>query len=403
MKRSGQADLPLHPGKVPAWLYERMAELGGAMAEVIISEYGVNAFLSRLSNPFWFQSFGAVLGMDWHSSGITTSVLGALKKALNPLSRPLGVYVCGGRGKASLQTPAELEAVARVTGLEADRLVRTSRLTAKVDNTAVQDGFQLYLHVFILSKDGNWVVIQQGMNGDTGMARRYHWHSDRVWSFVEEPHSAVCGDNQGLILNLTHRQASSTRNGILSLVREQPRHILQEARSLVMPGHHPVKEQDVDLKRLGAVLAVAYEKRFEGFEDLLLLEGLGPRTLRSLTLVSELIHGTPVRFRDPARFSFAHGGKDGHPFPVQTSVYDDTIIELRNALKLARIGYTDKAKAIKRLSALAWRMEPYIIPDGEKFRQFREEEVRQSPRLGGRTAGGFRAGQVQAPCQLALF
>src|SRR6478736_7943205 len=347
MKRSGSADLPLHNGSVPQWLYERMAKLGFAITEAIITEYGKKEFLSRISDPFWFQSFGAVMGMDWHSSGITTSVMGALKRAINPHSKELGIYICGGKGKHSKNAPNELLLVGELTGLNGDELVRASKLSAKVDNTAVQDGFQLYLHNFILTADGEWSVIQQGLNDFSGMARRYHWHSTQFQSYLEEPHTAVCGRNQGLILNLTAKPAEKTKQGILTIAKENPDRMLSEIKSIVMPRHHDVQSKDVDLKRLGAVLTLAYEKDVHHFEDLLLLEGLGPRTLQSLTLVSEVIHGTPSRFSDPARFSFAHGGKDGHPFPVPTKVYDETINILRTSVEKAKIGQSDKQEAIK--------------------------------------------------------
>ena len=357
MKRSGQADLPLHYGKVPAWLYERMRTMGLAITEAVVEEYGPDEFLRRISDPFWFQSFGAVLGMDWHSSGITTSVMGALKHALNPVSNELGIYICGGRGKHSRKTPDELLQIADSTGLNGTELVRTSKLTAKVDNTALQDGFQLYLHSFILTKSGTWAVVQQGMNEGNNMARRYHWLSEKVTSFVDEPHTAVIGQNEGLILNLTADPAEPSREGILSIGRENPDRMLPEIRKVLMPRHHEVRVTDVDMKRLGTILAMAHDNQFEKFDDLLLLQGLGPKTLRSLTLVSEVIHGTPSRFLDPARFSFAHGGKDGHPFPVQTAVYDEAIHFLQDAVRKTKIGETEKKDSIKKLSDLLFRLE----------------------------------------------
>lgn len=320
MSRPGYADLPLHYGHVPRWLAERMTSLGGAIIEAIILEYGKPEVLRRLSDPLWFQALGCVLGMDWHSSGITTSVMGALKRAINPLSDELGLYICGGRGKHSLQTPNELLKVAERTGLPGDALVRSSRLTAKVDNTAVQDGFQLYLHTFILTREGEWTVVQQGLNDASGMARRYHWHSTQFQSYMDAPHAGITGENQGLILNLTDHQASVTRNSILNMTQENPDKMLSEIRKIVMPRHHDVQISDVNMKRLGAVLTLAHETPPQNFESLLLLEGVGPRTVQSLTLVSEVIYGTPSRFTDPARFSFAHGGKDGHPFPDRKSV-----------------------------------------------------------------------------------
>lgn len=384
MNRSGHADLPLHYGRVPPWLAERMATLGRAVVEAIAVEYGTSEILKRLSDPLWFQSFGAVLGMDWHSSGITTSVMGALKKAINPISKDLGLYVCGGRGRHSRNTPNELLQVADRTGLDGHGLVLASRLSAKVDNTAVQDGFNIYLHNFVVSKTGEWAVIQQGMNEHTGMARRYHWHSKAFQSFVENPHTYICGMNQGLILNLTDTGAGATRQGVLEIAVQHPVKMIQEIRHIVMPRHHDVLAKDVNLKRLGSVIALAYERELQDFESILLLEGCGPRTLQSLTLVSEVIYGTPSRFTDPARFSFAHGGKDGNPFPVPTKVYDETIRTLRKAVDRAKIGHTDKQRAIKGLHEAARRMEKDFIPN-DNFDQLIEKEWRESTLFGGKT------------------
>ena len=309
MKR-GTADLPLHYGTVPPWLAERMSLLGGAIAEAIIIEYGRPALLQRLSDPFWFQSLGCVLGMDWHSSGITTSVMNALRKAINYRSEELGVYICGGRGKFSRETPNQLLEVANKTGLNGNELVRHSKLAAKVDNTAVQDGFQLYLHTFIVTKEGDWSVIQQGMNPNERMARRYHWLSSSLRSFIEEPHTSVCGRNQGLILNLTDKLAAPTKEGIVELTKESPDKLMREV-SIILPNHHEVKAEDVNLKRLGAALILAHETNISDMESLLLLEGVGPRTLQSLTLVSEVIHGTPSRFSDPDVSLLPTGEKTG--------------------------------------------------------------------------------------------
>jgi hypothetical protein len=381
------ADMPLHYGQVPAWLYTRMGLLGGAITEAIVTEYGRAAFLQRMSDPFWFQALGCVLGMDWHSSGITTSVMGALKGAINKRSADLGLYICGGKGKHSKETPAELLRIAEKTGMDGNLLVRSSKLSAKVDNTAIQDGYQLYLHNFILSSDGDWSVIQQGMHGNNGMARRYHWHSPTLTSFIEQPHSFIYGHNEGQIINITDKQAGTTREGVLKLASEHPGKLIPEIRQLFMPGHHDVKAKDVDLKRLGSVLAVAYEQEGLDMESLLLLEGLGPRTLQSLVLVSEVIHGTPSRFEDPARFSFAHGGKDGHPFPVPTKVYDETIQTLQVAVERARIGINDKNTAIKNLSKAAQRLEENFKPN-DNFEQLIERERNESWKYGGRTVFG---------------
>lgn len=384
MKRAGHADLPLHYGKVPPWLAHRMSKLGRAIVEAIVLEYGKGEFMSRLSNPLWFQSFGAVLGMDWHSSGITTSVMGALKRALNPISKDLGIYVCGGRGKHSKKTPAELYQLADKTGLDGQHLIRCSRLSAKIDNTAVQDGFQIYLHSFVVTDEGEWAVVQQGMNTGNGFARRYHWHSNQLDSFLKEPHAFVCGQYQGPILNLVAEDASPTQQAVLELSTLSPAAIIPEIHKIRMPQHHDVKAKDVDLRRLGSIIALANEQGLQDFESLLLLKGLGPRTLQSLTLVSEVIYGTPSRFQDPARFSFAHGGKDGHPFPVPTKVYDETIHTLRHVVNKAKIGYTDKKKALESLHKTAMRIEKNFVPN-DNYDKLIEKEWAESHLFGGRT------------------
>ena len=387
MKRSGSADLPLHYGYVPKWLAERMARLGLAITESIITEYSKHEMLRRLSDPFWFQSFGAVMGMDWHSSGITTSVLGALKRAINPHSKGLGIYICGGKGKSSKEAPKELLSVADQTGLDGNDLVRCSKLSAKVDNTAIQDGFQLYTHNFIVSDTGEWTVIQQGMRTGDKTARRYHWHSENIKSFVEEPHTAICGINQGEILNLTAKEASATRTGMMVLTQEKPEVTLHEFQQLVLPAHHDVRSENVDLKRLGTILWLAHDNHPENFEELLLLQGVGPRTLQSLTLVSEVIHGTPSRFRDPARFAFAHGGKDGHPFPVPIKVYDETISILQTAVYKSKLGETEKQQAIKALTQIAQRAEKDFIANNN-FEALVEKERNDSWKYDGRTVFG---------------
>jgi hypothetical protein len=399
---SRHADLPLHYGKVPLWLSQRMKLLGGAILESIVLEYGTSAVLRRMADPLWFQALGCVLGMDWHSSGITTSVMGALKGAINPKFNELGIYICGGKGKYSTQTPAELMALGNKTGLNGTELVRFSKLSAKVDNTAIQDGFQLYLHNFIVSNTGEWAVIQQGMNDGNGMARRYHWHSQQIQSFLEEPHTFIYGQNQGLILNLTDKEAAVTKAGIMDVVKEDPSKMLPEIRKIVMPSHHEVQAKDVNIKRLGSILALAYEKELRDFESLLMLEGVGPRTLQSLTLVSEVIHGTPSRFSDPARFSFAHGGKDGHPFPVPTKVYDETISILENAVQKAKVGNTDKQQAIKNLARAAQMLEQNFTPNTDLERLIAKERA-ASHKYGGRTVSGKVKPPRNNPDQLSLF
>jgi uncharacterized protein len=404
-RRSGSADLPLHNGRVPPWLGERMARLGAVVTEAIVLHYGRDEFLRRIAHPFWFQSFGAVMGMDWHSSGITTSVLGALKRGLSPLAGELGLHVCGGRGRHSRRTPDELLAVADRTGLDGDALGRASRLVAKVDSAAVQDGYELYLHGFIVADDGKWVVVQQGMNGDTSYARRYHWLSEGVGSFVEAPHAAIDGRNAGEIVNLTDRRAAASRAGQVALLHALgPEGIVREAAllaagkpapsaptlpHLVMPAHHEVRPKDVMLRRLHGALAAAADRGPADFTDLLLVPGIGARTVRSLALVAEVIHGAPCRFADPARHSLAHGGKDRQPFPVPTKVYDRTIAVLKNAVERAKLGQDDRLHAIRRLDREARRLER--TASGPTFGSFVDEERRRSPEYGGRSVFGWEA------------
>ena len=398
MQRSGYADLPLHGGRVPAWLAERMVKLGTGISEAILHHYGPEALLSRLSDPFWFQALGAVMGMDWHSSGITTSVMGALKKGLNPRAHELGIYICGGRGRHSRNTPDELRAVALQTGADGEALVRTSRLTARIDNNAIADGFQIYLHTFILTRAGEWAVVQQGMNEKNRRARRYHWHSVAVRDFTSEPHTGIVGENQGTIMNLVDHAARPAQDALLQIAREHPDRTLAEARKLVMPDHHDVRAEDVDLKRLGAVLATAYEREFRDFASLLLLENLGPRTLQSLALIAEVVHGAPSRFSDPARFSFAHGGKDGHPFPVPLKTYDESIDVLRRSLDAAKVGDQDKLGGFERLNRFVRAVEKQCEPAAD-FDAVIAHEHEISPALNGRTV--FDKPQRQR--QLRLF
>ena len=404
MKRSGFADLPLHGGRVPAWLAERMTRLGTAIAENILLDYGPSELLSRLSDPFWFQALGCVMGMDWHSSGITTSVLGALKRGLNPRAKELGIAVAGGRGRHSRKTPDELRSFAESAGLDGESLARTSRLTAKIDNNAIADGFQLYLHTFIVSTAGEWVVVQQGMNGNEGLARRYHWHSRSVRDFTSEPHTGIVGEHQGDIMNLVDAAAKPAQDALLVIARENPEATLREVRKLALPAHHDVRATHVDLKRLGAVLAVAYEREFRDFASLLLLENLGPRTLQSLALIAEVVHGAPTRFSDPARFSFALGGKDGHPFPVPLKTYDESISVLRRALDSARVGDREKTEGFRRLDGFVRLIEKRCAPQAH----FPETVLREhaiSASLGGRSVLEHpkKAPLVSRQRQLSLF
>jgi hypothetical protein len=402
-RRAGSADLPLHSGHVPRWLADRMTRLGAVVSEAIVHHYGRDELLRRLAHPFWFQAFGAVMGMDWHSSGITTSVIGALKRGLGPLSGELGIHVCGGRGKQSRQTPVELSAIGNRVGFDGALLAQASRLVAKVDSAAIQDGFDLYLHGFIVTDDGNWAVVQQGMNGERKQARRYHWLSEGLRSFVEEPHTAIDGVEQGSIVNLTDKRAEASRKAQIELLnslgpdgiareflalegrapKPEPQLLLPH---LTMPDHHDVRSGDVVLRRLHGTLAAAADRGPEDFPDLLLTPGVGARTVQALAMVAEVVHGAPCRFSDPARFSFAHGGKDRHPFPVPVRVYDQTISVLKSAVQKAKLGQQEELFALKRLDEQARMLEHYAT--GPTVEEFIAEERAQSHAYGGRSIFG---------------
>jgi hypothetical protein len=394
-----------------------MAALGRVIAEAIVHEYGRDELLRRLAHPFWFQSFGAVMGMDWHSSGITTSVVAALKRGLAPIQSELGLYVCGGKGAHSRRTPQELLELGERTGVDAAELVRTSRLIAKVDSAAVQDGFNLYLHAFFTTVDGHWCVVQQGMNEDLAEARRYHWQSEALPGFFESPHSAIDGKSVGQIINLADARAERSRAAGLELVRAGPHRtisILRRLRQagntalplfpetesietpmalgrpplgrpphLQLPHHHDVRASDVVLKRLHATLAAAADAGPKDYAELLLTPGVGARTVEALAFVAEVVHGAPARFSDPARFSLAHGGKDGHPYPVPIKVLDQTIQLLKRAVERAKLGSTETLAAIRRLDNQARKLESTVTGPG--FDAFIAEERRLSHTFGGRT------------------
>jgi hypothetical protein len=378
-----------------------MTSLGTAITEAIICDYGTTAFLSRLSDPFWFQALGAVMGMDWHSSGITTSVMGALKRGLAPRAHELGIYICGGRGRHSRNTPTELRKISERYGFDGESLVRTSRLTARVDNNAIGDGFQIYLHNFVLTSTGEWAVVQQGLNDQAGMARRYHWHSATVRDFTSEPHSGIVGANQGLIMNLVAAQAKAAQSAMLEIAHDKPETTVAEIQRLDMPRHHDVRREDIDLKRLGAVLSIAYTRDLHDFAELLLLEGLGPRTLQSLALIAEVVHGAPSRFSDPARFSFAHGGKDRQPFPVPLKTYDESIQFLRASLDAAKMGDKDKLDGIRRLDQFVRAVEERCEPEAQ-FEAAVEHEKAISESLDGRSVFDD-APRRRVPRQARLF
>jgi uncharacterized protein len=408
-RRAGSADLPLHGGRVPKWLADRMTRLGAVMSQAITHHYGRDELLRRLAHPFWFQSFGAVMGMDWHSSGITTSVIGALKRGLGPLQNELGIYVCGGRGKYSRQTPHELLSIGERVGFDGAAFAQTSRLVAKVDSAAVQDGFELYLHSFIITDGGCWTVVQQGMNGGRKQARRYHWLSEGLTSFVDEPHAAIEGQGRGEIVNLTDRRAEASRLGQIEILSSLgPDGIIRELRAsatrnakranqgrwgqsllpnLLLPQHHDVRPGDVSLRRLHGNLAAAADRAPVDFPELLLTPGVGARTVRALALVAEVLHGSPYRFTDPARFSLAHGGKDGHPFPVPLRVYDETIRVLKSAVQKARLGREEELAAVKRLDEQARLLERCV--SGPSIEKLIAEERGRSQFYEGRTAFGM--------------
>ncbi|KAF1686262.1 hypothetical protein B1992_08515 [Pseudoxanthomonas broegbernensis] len=479
-RRGGSADLPLHGGRVPPWLAARMSALGAVLCQAIVIEYGRDELLRRLAHPFWFQSFGAMMGMDWHSSGITTSVIGALKRGLAPLSAELGLHVCGGRGRHSRATPAELLAVGERTGLDGAALAQASRLVAKVDSAAVQDGFDLYLHGFIVADDGRWVVVQQGMNGARGQARRYHWLSEGLESFVDAPHAAIDGPGQGRIVNLADRRAAASRSAqarlladlgpdglvrayaklpaarsvprtspeaprgghgradadaVTGSIRSRASARARKARTdaaappttgdlfapssmrdasiaptastaplpawspsrvphLSLPDHHDVRAGDVVLRRLHGALAAAAECGPRDFPELLQVPGVGARTVRALALVAEVLHGTPCRFTDPARFSLAHGGKDRQPFPVPTRVFDHTLGVLKAAVAQAKLGNEEKLRAIARLDAQARRLES--VAGGPSLEAHIAGERRDAHRYGGRSVFGWEKPQAPA-------
>jgi hypothetical protein len=417
VRKSGSADLPLHGGRVPHWLAIRMARLGAVIAEAIVHHYGRDELLRRLSHPFWFQSFGAVMGMDWHSSGITTSVIGALKRGLAPLAGELGIHVCGGRGAHSRRTPGELAAIGERTGFDGEALGRASRLVAKVDSAAVQDGFDLYLHGFIVTDEGRWTVVQQGMNGARRQARRYHWLSEGLGSFVDAPHAAIDGERQGTIVNLADRRAEASRRGQLDILGSLgPERVAHEAQKLaghplppppspdepllphlILPAHHDVRAGDVIERRLRATLAAAAERGPEDFADLLLTPGLGARTVRSLAMVAEIVHGAPYRFSDPARFSLAHGGKDRHPYPVPLKVYDETVRILKSAVAKARLGRDEEMAALRRLDDQARQLERHT--GGPSLASVIATERANSHAYGGRSVFGWEPATLDSRAQ----
>ncbi len=350
--RTGSAELPLHYGAAPRWLFSRMSRLAGEIAEAVILEHGTRGLLERFSDPFWFQALGCVLGFDWHSSGLTTTTCGALKEAVKGREEELGLFVAGGKGATSRKTPSEIVAHCERTGSEPASLVYASKAAAKVDSAAVQDGYQLYHHVFLFDRDANWAVVQQGMSDATRMARRYHWLSTGVRDFVCEPHAAICSDARGATLNLVAQESEGVRRASAEAARRPPGEVMAELlhlRRLDLPRRHAVSLADIDPTRLERILLKTYVAQPTGFEALLSIGGVGAKTVRALSLVSELIYGESPSFEDPARYSFAHGGKDGTPYPVDRVLYDRTIELLGRAIRRAKLDHAEELRALKRL------------------------------------------------------
>src|SRR5688500_5871802 len=377
--RTGTAHLPLHSGRAPAWLFTRMVKLAREITIHVSAEFGPEEMLRRLSDPFWFQAFGCGLGFDWHSSGVPTTVTGAVKEGIRGLEKDLGFSAGGGKGAVSRTTPGEIEAACELLSIDSRPLVYASRMSAKVDSAAVQDGYQLYHHAFFFTPSGAWCVVQQGMNDDNGMGRRYHWLSNRVESYVNEPHAAVCAEAQAETMNLVAEESAAVRVSSAELSRQKPEVVLSAIRELpvlTMPRRHAVLVADVNPQYLQKILLKTYERAPDDFETLLGMEGVGGRTLRALALVSEIIYGTPASTKDPARFSFAHGGKDGFPYPVDTDTYDKTVEVLRAAVTKAGIDRSERIAALKRLV------------------KFGEERVRR--RMAAGTSVGLEAGGPEA-------
>jgi hypothetical protein len=354
--RTGTAHLPLHYGKAPSWLFQRMKSLAKEITLFVIDAYGVEEMLSRLSDPFWFQAFGCALGFDWHSSGVTTTVCGALKEGIKGMEKELGFFIAGGKGKTSRRTPQEIEEICDQSAIDGTPLIYASRMSAKVDSAAIQDGYQIYHHSFFFTNKGSWAVVQQGMNEKTRYARRYHWLSHGVKDFVCEPHWAVCCDQRNEGLNLVALESEKARGTITELSHEKPEFLVTEGKRALefyLPQEHAIPMEEIHFERLEKIFIQIYDHLPENFEELLGIQGVGPKSLRALSLISELVYGVKSSFRDPARFSFTHGGKDGHPYPVDRKIYDKTIDVLKYAIERAQVGDREKIDAIRRLGNFA--------------------------------------------------
>jgi hypothetical protein len=355
-RRTGIANLPLHYGQAPPWLFIRMTKLAREIIIAMRADFGPEEILRRLSHPYWFQAFGCVLGYDWHSSGLTTVLCGAIKEGIKGLEKDLGFFVAGGKGKTSRKTPSEIESWGNAISLDPVPLVYASRISAKVDSAAIQDGYQLYHHTFLFTAGGSWAVIQQGMNETTRYARRYHWLGERVNSFVNEPHSAILSEARRQALNLVASESQPARTTITGIATAQkPENTVEELwriKTLDLPSHHYLSTGDLHPDSIRKILLDVYERQPDNFEQLLGLKGVGARTMRALSLISELINGVAPSYEDPARYSFAHGGKDGIPYPVDRKTYDQSIELLRIAISKARLGIQEKNKALNTLSQL---------------------------------------------------
>ena len=388
MINSGTMGMPLHFGKMPRWLTERMGKMGAGIVESIAYNYGKSEVLTRISDPNWFQAFGAVMGMQWNSSGVTASVLGSLSRKINPMSHELGIYIAGGKGKYSYLAPKQVRSHSEKNGLNGDELVKSCEMTRRIDNNAIMDGYNLYQQYFILTDENEWAAISQGMNTKNRRARRYHWHSPTVRSFVDDPHTGIVGEKGKPIINLADSRAVVSRNNIVDMIQENPDRILNEVKNISLPNRHDVREEDVNINRLGAVLNVAYNNGIDNFEDLVMLKGVGPRTLKSLALVSEVIHGDSSRFEDPSRFSFAVGGKDGRPHPIDTKAFDESIEMLEDSVEKSKLGDNDKSKAIKRLHRAVKETESTQLPFVSLLEDLIDFEWNHAEKEGGMTFMG---------------
>ena len=387
MISSGSLGMPLHFGKVPAFLINRMGEMGEAIVGSIVDNYGTSEVLTRMSDPNWFQALGAVMGMHWNSSGVTATVLGSLKQRINPKARDLGLYIVGGKGKSSQYVGPQIQRIAHAHDLDGNALVRSARLTKRIDNNAIMDGFGIYQQYFLLSDKGEWTAISQGMNQNTRRARRYHWHSPTVRSFVEAPHAGIAGMEDQTILNLVDENAATLRTHMVELTKENPKHIVEAIRGGSLPDRHDVRKEDVNMARLASVLDLAYNRDIEKFEDLVELQGVGPKTLKALAMASEVIHGDATRFNDPARFAFAVGGKDGRPHPIDTKSMEEAVSMLNESVSRSKLGDKDKSAALKRLHDTAVKGETKGVPV-DFLKELIEHEWKHAEDNGGVTFMG---------------